>query len=58
MHVSSKITCTCVEISFVVALGILLVFSGLAFTSYTHMINAPIRNYQFIAHFKPFSSTS
>jgi hypothetical protein len=57
MHVYGKITCTCVEISFVVAFGILLVFGGLAFASYTP-IDAPIKNYQVITHFQPFASTS
>jgi hypothetical protein len=58
MHVSSKITCTYVEISFVVVLGTLFIFGGLAFASYTHIIVALIKNYQVIAHFKPFASTS
>jgi hypothetical protein len=58
MHVSNKITCTCVEINFVVVLGILLVFGGLTFASYIHTIEVPIINYQVIAHFKPFASTS
>jgi hypothetical protein len=58
MHLSGKITCICVEINFVVTLGTLLVFGGLAFASYTHRMNVPIRNYQIIAHFQPFASTS
>ncbi len=58
MHVSNNNTCTYVEINVVVAFGTLLVFGGLAFASYTHMIDAPIRNYQVIAHFQPFAFTS
>jgi hypothetical protein len=58
MYVSGKVTCTCVEINFVVVLGTLLIFGGLVFASYTQMINAPIKNYQIIAHFQLFASTS
>jgi hypothetical protein len=58
MHVFGKIKCTCVEINFVDAVGILLIFGGLVFASYTHVIDAPIKNYQIIAHFQPFASTS
>jgi len=36
------ITCTCVGISFVVALVTFCVLGGLAFASYTHTIDAPI----------------
>ncbi len=50
-HLSSKITCTYVEISFVATFGTLLVFTGLTFASSTHMINVIIRNYQIITHF-------
>jgi hypothetical protein len=42
MHVSGKNTCTYVEIRLVATL---LVFGGLVFASYTHIIDAPIRNY-------------
>jgi hypothetical protein len=57
MHVFGKITCSYVQMSFVATLGILLVFGGLAFASYTHMIYAQIKNYQVIAHFQLFAST-
>jgi hypothetical protein len=38
--------------------GILFIFGGLTFASYTHTIDALIRNYQIIAHFQLFTSTN
>jgi hypothetical protein len=52
------ITCTYIEINFVVMFGTLFIFGGLTFASYTHTIDALIRNYQIIAHFQLFTSTN
>jgi hypothetical protein len=38
--------------------GTLFIFGGLTFASYTHTIDALIRNYQIIAHFQLFTSTN